>query len=112
MKVEFKSKPKRTIFFERGRNSIWGFISIGVFIASLIIVLVSVNISHANNGNAGYIVGSLGLTALFSSIAGIFIGLRGFRDEDKIYSADICRLYRQCDYYGIYHIFVYNRILI
>ncbi len=28
MKVEFKSKPKRTIFFERGRNSIWGFLSL------------------------------------------------------------------------------------
>lgn len=85
MKVEFKSKPKRNIFFERGRNSVWGFISIGIFIVSLVIILISIDISHSNSGNAGYIVGSLGLTSLFSGISGVFIGIRGFKDEDKMY---------------------------
>lgn len=84
-KVKTRKRSIKKIFYEKGKNSKLGYISMGIAILAFIIILVSIHISHMAGGNANHVVGSLGLISLFISIAGLVIGCKGFKEEDKLY---------------------------
>lgn len=71
--------------FSDKQQSLGGILSTVMGVAALIILIYGVYISFRLNGQAGIIVGSLGLCSLLLSAVGCGIGLFSFKEEDKFY---------------------------
>ena len=52
---------------------------------SLILTILSLSLSYRMSGEAGSIVGLMGIFALLFSITGFVLAVRGFREEDVYY---------------------------
>lgn len=76
---------KATYSFTEKKHAKGGIAATGLGILSLVIFLILAAVSFAFNGQAGVYLGTIGLSAMITSICGLIIGLASFGEEDKIY---------------------------
>ena len=76
---------KKKYKFTDKRQSIRGIISTVIAMAAIAFFTISIVISYKNQGNAGLIIGLLGVIALFLSILGLYEGMKSFREEEIFY---------------------------
>ncbi len=72
---------KRQYKFTDKKPSVRGMISTLYFVAAAFMALYAVCLSFKEGGDAGIIVGALGMEALFLSLIGFLIGIYSFKEE-------------------------------
>lgn len=77
-----RKKPRRYSLLNK-KNSKRGRISLLIGIAAMLILLTGIVISYQNRGDAGIVVGILGIGAFAVSVAGFIVGLLGFKEEER-----------------------------
>ena len=68
--------------FTAKKHSKGGLIASGLFLFSLVSLIVGIYISYTNKGNGGLLVGVLGLVSLIISIAGFIVGIKSFKEDE------------------------------
>lgn len=71
--------------FSDKSQTLGGTISTTMGVASLACLLFGIYLSFKADGNAGMIVGSLGLLAAMLAVIGTVIGFISFKEDDKFY---------------------------
>ena len=71
--------------FSDRNQSLGGTISTLLGIISLALIVYGVNMSFNAKGQAGVVLGSIGLCILMLSVFGCIIGLISFKEPDKFY---------------------------
>lgn len=73
---------KKSYKFTNKRQSVRGIISTIYFVIALGLLVYAVVLSFKAKGNGGVAVGALGMEALLVSVAGIAMGVYGFKEEE------------------------------
>lgn len=71
--------------FTDKKQSIRGIISTVIAAAGISLFVISVMVSYENRGEAGLIIGLLGIIALFLSLLGLYEGIKSFQEEEIFY---------------------------
>ena len=71
--------------FTNKNNSKGGIIATVLAIVAFIMLIIGVVVSFQKEGNAGMIVGALGVGTFICTTAGLIIGLKSFYEKDKFY---------------------------
>ncbi|MDE6208680.1 MAG: hypothetical protein K2M73_03280 [Lachnospiraceae bacterium] len=78
MGIFFRRKYK----FTDKKHSKGGLTASGLFLFSLAIMIAGIYISFMKHGNAGMLVGGLGLGSFILALIGFIVGLRSFKEEN------------------------------
>lgn len=73
---------KKSYKFTNKKQSVRGIISTIYLVMALGLVIYAIVLSFNAKGNAGVEIGALGMEALLVSVAGIAMGVYGFKEED------------------------------
>lgn len=73
---------KKSYKFTNKKQSVRGIISTIYLVMALGMIVYAVVLSFREKGNAGVAVGALGMEALLVSVAGIAMGVYGFKEEE------------------------------
>lgn len=76
---------RKGYMFSSKKHSVRGFISAILGVLSAAILGVVLYVSFLQKGNAGLIIGVIGLLSILITIIGLIIGIRSFFEEDKYY---------------------------
>lgn len=71
--------------FTDKQHSLEGILSTLLSIFSLFLLIMGIIISYNHEGNAGAVIGVLGLLAFIISIIGFFVGIHSFKKDDMFY---------------------------
>ena len=83
-------KRKKDSFKFSGRShSAKGIISVILAVISLLSIITSSIISAISHGDGGIFLGVAGITALFISLAGFIIGIKGSLEKEIYYTAPV-----------------------
>lgn len=80
-----RRKKKRTYKFSTRKKNKKGMLSLALGILALLLFIGLVIFSYIMSGNASVFIGSIGLTSIIFSIAGLVIGLSSFKEHDISY---------------------------
>ncbi len=78
-------KMSKKYKFTDKKRSKGGIISSLLLAVSLGMLSYSIYLSFKEAGNGGYLVGLLAMLALVASVAGFFVGMKSFKEEDVFY---------------------------
>lgn len=78
MSIFFRRKYK----FTDKKHSKGGLIASGLFLISLVFMIVGIYMSFTKHGDANMSVGLLGMAALITSVIGFAIGLKSFKEDE------------------------------
>lgn len=73
---------KKSYKFTNKKQSVRGIISTVYLVVALGLIVYAVVLSFKAKGNGGVAVGALGMEALLVSVAGIAMGVYGFKEEE------------------------------
>jgi hypothetical protein len=78
MSIFFRKKYK----FTDKKHSKGGLIASGLFLFSLVFMVVGVYMSFNKHGNANMTVGALGMAALIVALIGFIVGIKSFKEDE------------------------------
>ncbi|HIT67915.1 MAG TPA: hypothetical protein IAB61_11850 [Candidatus Merdisoma merdipullorum] len=76
---------RRNYKFTDKKHTRQGLASLCLGAAALILTVLSLALAYRMSGEAGSIVGLLGVFAMLSSVVGFVLAVRGFQEEDVYY---------------------------
>lgn len=76
---------RRNYKFTDKRHTRQGLMALALGVLSLVLTAASLLLAYQKSGEAGSIVGLMGIFALLFSIAGFVLAIRGFQEEDVYY---------------------------
>lgn len=78
-------RNKRSYKFTDKRQTVGGVVATIFAIMALALLSLGVGISFQANGNAGIMIGLIGLLVIIVSIVGFIMALKSFEEKDRFY---------------------------
>lgn len=84
-KRQKRRRKKNKVKFGNRKHTIRGIISIVLAVLSFVLFWALVIVSYNMNGNGGIYMGTIGITALFMNVVGVFNAIKSFQERDRNY---------------------------